>query len=301
MHIAILIPVFNGLNFTTKCLSGIDQQLHGLKDDSNIFKIIVIDDGSTDGTGEWILENYPNIELLRGDGNLWWSGGINKGCHHAMDNLGCDYVLWWNNDIRADNNYFRNLLNIVKETSAGTIVGSKIYFADQPDLIWSMGGIFNSKSGYKRMTGYKERDSGEFNKVVSADWLPGMGTLIHRSVFEKIGFVNEKDFPQYHGDSDFTYRAKLSGFEIIVNPALKIWNDKSKSGIQHNNNTRKFFQSLFSIRSNNHIGKDVLFYRKYATSPFAYSQIIKKYFLYIGGFIKWKALSLIGVEKKHIN
>lgn len=299
LQIAILIPVFNGLDFTTKCIAGLNRQLHDLGKESSIFKIVVINDGSTDDTKEWILNNYPDTELVNGDGTLWWSGSINAGCRHAFNSLGCNYVLWWNNDIEPDNEYFRNILKIASETNSDTITGSKIYFADKPEVIWSMGGIFNTRTGKKFITGYEEVDSEKYNENIAAEWLPGMGTLIPRQIFEKIGFVNDKEFPQYHGDSDFTFRAHLAGIKIFVSPQLKIWNDKSNSGILHGNSYKKLRKSLFSIKSNYHMGKDILFYRKYATSPIAYFELIKKYFFYIGGFFKWKLMHLWGSQKQH--
>ncbi len=107
--------------------------------------------------------------------------------------------------------------------------------------------------------------------------------------------LDEKSFPQYHGDSDFTFRAKKIGYKIIVNPVLKIYNDTLHSGIRHNESSKRLMQSLFSIKSNYNISKDYLFYKKHSESTIAYSVLINKYFKYIGGFIKWKLLGLIDI------
>jgi len=299
--IAILIPVHNGLNFTRKCLLSLNEILQQMGEDSGRFLIIVIDDGSTDNTKDWIIDHYPATRILEGDGHLWWSGGINMGIEHAINKLDCDYTLWWNNDIHCAPDYFTNLLRIVQEISDDTIVGSKIYFADEQQIIWSMGGLFNPYSGDKYTIGMNETDSEVFEQMKEADWLPGMGTLVHKSVFDKIGLVNAKDFPQYHGDSDFTYRAKLAGYQIRVYPQLRIWNDKSNSGIQHYNSFRMLIRSLNDIRSNYHLGKDYLFYRRYATSMVAYKTLFFKYSFYIGGFIKWRILGLLGIRKNNAN
>jgi GT2 family glycosyltransferase len=298
--IAILIPVYNGLHFTKKCLQSLYNIISSMGDDSSMFSIIVINDGSKDGTKEWIMANYPQTEILEGDGNLWWSGSINKGINHAINELGCDYTLWWNNDIHCSTDYFTNLLKIVESSSTDLIAGSKIYFAEEQNRIWSMGGIFDSRSGKKFTFGMNEADSERFNVVKDVDWLPGMGTLIHKSVFSKIGHVDEKIFPQYHGDSDFTFRAKLAGYRIKVFPQLQIWNDKSNSGLQHYNSLRMLIRSLYDVRSNYHLGKDFRFYRKYASSPLAFKPLLLKYSFYIGGFLKWRILSWIGIEKENL-
>lgn len=296
IKIAVLIPVFNGIAFTSKCLNGLYKIISEKHWSQAEFQIIVIDDGSNDGTGEWIKNNYPQTTVLQGDGNLWWSGGINKGTKYAIDVFNCDYLLWWNNDITPSPDYFENL-EILLINESPEIAGSKIYYAHDPQLVWSMGGIFDSRNGKKYMTGMNHKDSEKFNVVYNADWLPGMGTILKRSVHDIIGMLDAKNFPQYHGDSDFTIRAKLSGYEIKVYPQLKIWNDKSNSGLLHRGRFKLLLRSLRDIKSNYHFGKDLLFYRMYATSILAYQTLIIKYCLYVGGFIKWKILNLFGFSK----
>jgi GT2 family glycosyltransferase len=299
-NIAILIPVHNGISFTSKCLEKLYSIIDKETDSGTKFHIIVIDDGSTDGTHEMIKSAFPQTILLGGDGSLWWSGGINEGMRFALSQLRCDYVLWWNNDISPAPDYFSNLITILIAESP-EIAGSKIYYAHEPTLVWSMGGIFDPGSGRKFMAGMNKTDSEELNKIHIADWLPGMGTILHKSVVEKIGMLDNYNFPQYHGDSDYTFRAHLAGYEIKVFPQLKIWNDKSNSGLWHQNSFKLMFRSLTDIKSNYHVGKDFLFYRMYATSIRAYQTLLIKYCLYIGGFAKWKLLNLLGVRKKDVS
>jgi GT2 family glycosyltransferase len=159
-----------------------------------------------------------------------------------------------------------------------------------------MGGTFDVNTGFKSLIGTAEADNTKYESIIDCDWLPGMGTITHKSVYEKIGWLDEKNFPQYHGDSDFTLRAKKNGFRIIVDPSLKIYNDTRHSGIRHNNNFSKLVQSLFSIKSNYNIKKDFLFYKKHCISMKAYRILFTKYFRYIGGFLKWKTLRLFGYK-----
>lgn len=299
LHIAILIPIHNGLAFTGKCLENITANLNHPHLNSNDFSVIVIDDGSTDGSSQWIKNNYPQTVVLTGDGSLWWSGAINKGIQYALNQAATTHILMWNNDILIKNDYLLNLHQVLSQIPANTVVGSKIYFADKPDVIWAMGGFFNRKTGNKNMYGMMQKDSSLYQSPLDADWLPGMGTAISRLVLEDIGLMDEINFPQYHGDSDYTLRAKLAGYPIVVFPNLRIWNDKSNSGMHHQNSLKRLLKSMDDIKSNYHIGKDILFYHKYVSSPRAYMSLFKKYGSYIGGFIKWKILNFMGLKRRN--
>ena len=294
--VSVLIPIHNGIECTKKCL----HELNGLFKTGEYtnceFSIIVIDDGSSDGSKEWISANYPRVMILEGDGNLWWSGAVNKGAKHAFEGTGSDYVLLWNNDIKPKGNYFVILSRIISQEPDSTIIGSKICNLNN-NMIWSFGGIFNPKTGKKYMIGFNQTDSDKFNKVIEVDWLTGMGTLVSKKAVDRIGYWDRYNFPQYHGDSDFTYRAKLNGFKLKVFPELVLYNDTSVTGYSHNYNMKRLFISFTNIKSKLNIRKNILFYRKYAKSPLAYLSLIILYFRAIGGFIKWNTLKLIGIKK----
>lgn len=296
IKITIVFAIFNGLNYTKKCLESLFRSID-IEVKDVVFSIVIVDDGSSDNSYEWIKDNYPSVNLIRGSGNLWWSGGINMAVKFAIKDLGSDYIVWWNNDIEVDDDYFRNLTVILKHNSVNTIVGSKIYYADQRNKIWSMGGFFNPQTGYKNMIGTKMIDNNSFQKSFEVDWLPGMGTVTHYSIYDKIGMLDENKFPQYHGDSDFTYRAKLHGYKIIVYPSLKIYNDVSNSALKHNDSFKGLINSLLTIKSNYNLKKDILFYLRYAKSYKAYYPLFRKYYRYIGGFIKWQTLRIFRMKK----
>jgi GT2 family glycosyltransferase len=295
--ISIIIPVFNNIEYTKHCLSNLKNNIIQNESITNRYHIVVVDDGSKDGTGEYITENYPEIHLITGNGNLWWSGGINKGIKYSLQNINSDYVLWWNNDIRADKDYLVNLVEIIdKENNFSILIGSKVFILNK-NLIWGMGGFFDANTGVKHMCAELKPDDPSLNNPISVDWFPGMGTTIHKSVFEKIGYLDEKSFPQYHGDSDFTFRAKKNGFELIAFPQLIIYNDTRNTGMLHGGSIRNLLKSMTTIKSNYNISRDIKFYRKHATSNRAYIQLVIKYFRYVGGFIKWKVFNFFNLKK----
>lgn len=297
--VAIIIPVHNNLKFTQQCISG----LYGLLDPDNTrlnidYQIVIVDDGSQDGTEQWLRQNFPEITVLKGDGTLWWSGGITKGARHAIQKMGTDYLLLWNNDIVPHKDYFNRLSQIIREKPRNMIIGSKICDLTDPSKIWSMGGIFNPRKGHKYMLGLDVPVQINGNSPVEPDWLTGMGTLLPSEVIEKIGYWNAKDFPQYYGDADFTYRAKLAGFKLVIYPELTLYNDTSVTGFMHQDSFGKLLNSFVGIRSKYNIKKEIKFYRMYAESWRAYIPLFIRYFRYIGGFFKWKILRLLGVQRQ---
>jgi GT2 family glycosyltransferase len=293
--LAILIPVYNKLDFTKKCLSDLTKNLS--KFNNVHYKIIIIDDGSSDNTSEWISENYPEVKILTGDGSLFWSGGINMGATYAFFTNTYEYVLLWNNDIIVQNDYFENLYKIILNEKPIGIIGTKILTLHDKNIIWSYGGYFDSKKGKADMIGYFEPDSDNFKHILEVDWCTGMGTLVHRIVAKKIGLWDEKLFPQYFGDTDFCLRAKKAGFPIIVDPSLIIYNDTSNTGLRAQNGLKILLLSLFSFRSNICIKTNVAFLRKHATSGLAFAYLTFFYFQVIGGFFKWKFLTLFGYKR----
>ncbi len=297
VNIALIIPVFNNIKYTRKCLEDLSSRL---KEDSlknTGIHIVVVDDGSTDGTGKFISQNYPEVILLKGDGNLWWSGSVNMGMKYALDRGDFfDYVLWWNNDIINKDDYFVQLDDVLHKKSY-EILGSKICRLHQPDIIWSMGGVFNNRNGVKYMIGNGATDGPDYSKQLSVDWLTGMGTLVHLSVIKKIGLLDNVNFPQYHGDSEYTYRARKNNLSVVIEPKLVLYNDTSNTGIKKKDSFKDLINMMTSIRSNYHIGKDFKFYWKYARSPLAYIFLVKRYGKLIGGFFKWKIVSTFKVSK----
>jgi GT2 family glycosyltransferase len=172
------------------------------------------------------------------------------------------------------------------------MIASKIYFLHEPNVIFNMGAFFNPLTGKFALNGYGRKDSEEFNTPCQVDWTGGMGTLIPLDIIKNVGLFDEKNFPQYYGDADFYLRAKERGFKLIVHPDLKIWNDKSSSGLEHRHKWGLFFRSLTSIRSNNNVFIGFKFRKRHGTSVLSFFYFILGIARHFAGFFKHWLINL---------
>jgi GT2 family glycosyltransferase len=163
--------------------------------------------------------------------------------------------------------------------------------------VWSCGGYFNRSTGAFKVCENLNLDNESYSTIKSVDWCTGMGTMINKKIVENVGLLDDILFPQYFGDTDYTFRAKLAGFPIIINPELILYNDTSNTGFRPDDNLWALFKSLTEIRSVLNFKSHYYFLKKHAISNLAYFELFIYYFRVFGGFVKWKLLALFGLKR----
>jgi len=287
MKLSILVPIHNRLKETQRTLQNLFESLGQVDHADAVFEVIVIDDGSKDGSGDWIKLHHPSIHVLKGSGNLWWSGAMNRGADFALHQLQADFIVCWNNDIVCHPDYFKNLMDILR-SGDHPFIGSIVYDLDKKSEIISFGWNFNPMTGKSAWSDSGDIPDAGLAKIVKADWTGGMGTIIHGKIFEKTGFWDARAFPQYKGDTDFCLRAKKAGFQLMIYSDLKIWADFKKSGMAPGPSWLRLLNSLFSRRSDFQIRTEYLFIKRHGASLSAYRGLVHRYVRHIGGFLKRK-------------
>ncbi|MCC5612430.1 glycosyltransferase family 2 protein [Nostoc sp. CHAB 5834] len=270
--IYIVIPVFNRKNFTQMCLSCLDKQTYSL------FRTIVIDDGSTDGTSDMILNDFPEVILLNGNGNLWWTEATNVGIRYALtlSKSDGDFILTLNDDLEVNKYYLESLI-LAYNSKELCLIGSTAVDINNPDYLEYAGtkSELNWASGYNLASCYAfsynilKRHA---DNTVITDSLPGRGTLIPIIIFKKLGLYDSKHFKQYMADIEFSVRCKKAGYPLFVSVDSVVHTYVQATGIQIEKQATvlEFMQGFFSTRSSTNIKVRYYFAMKHSNTKFLY-------------------------------
>lgn len=237
VKIAIVSVNFNGEKDTLELL----EQLQEFKIQNLKFKIIVVDNASTDDFVETASGRYPEVDVLQNGVNKGFSGGYNRGMTHALL-WGADYVLIINNDaLTPDKKLLTSLLSTFNKYPDAGIVAPKIYFApgyefhkdrykeaDKGKVVWFAGGKFDWDNVMAIHRGIDEVDKGEYGGEMEMDFATGCCFLIKREVLERIGMFDESYFA-YFEDADFCKRVLDAGYRIYYNGDTSIFHKVSQS------------------------------------------------------------------------
>lgn len=248
----IVIPVHNRKDFTRNCLLSLQPQT------VQNFKTIVIDDGSTDGTSEMIQKEFPEVTLLHGDGNLWWTGATNLGVQYAL-NHSADYIITLNDDTIAAEDLIEKMM-FWTERIPDALLGAFSLDAQTKKPVYG-GEIINWKTaGSKFLLDILKLE--EWRGLHEVSHFPGRGLLIPAEVFHKIGLFDAKHFPQAAADYDFTHRAVRAGYSLYCDYDAKLLIYPDASGdvqLRKKKSLRNYYYHLFGIKGGGNLKRFMLY------------------------------------------
>jgi GT2 family glycosyltransferase len=214
--VAIIIVNWNGLNDTLACLASLSELNYPT------YEVIVVDNGSGDGSVPVIRSNYSEVSLIETGDNLGFVGGNNVGLNYAKSRR-ADYALLLNNDTEVTPNFLNLLVEAAESDPKIGIVGPTIYYYTQPEVIWSAGGLIDWREGVTHMIGLNETDQGQFgDSYRPVDFVTGCALLIKMSVIDQVGLLDPRFFA-YYEETEWCVRVSQAGFKILHVPQAKLW------------------------------------------------------------------------------
>ena len=166
------------------------------------FDVFLVDDGSTDGTFEKVKTTFPEINLIKGNGNLYWNRGMYTAWQQASENYDYDYYLWLNDDTHLYKNAFKELFDTLRKVNNESIIVGFTCSPTNKNII-TYGGRINDKLLNTN------------GKIIQCDEFNGNCVLIPRVVFKTVGNL-DPFFSHSFGDVEYGMRSKKAGFTSFV-------------------------------------------------------------------------------------
>lgn len=215
LKVEIITPVHNRREETLECLRSIAKaDSTGLR-----LHVIVVDDGSTDGTAEAIKQEFPDVEIVRGDGNLWYTAGTNRGISAALKHEP-DYILAINNDQVFDEKCIVNLVNCA-ERHPRSVVGGLLLNRETPDKVFQVSPRWELwKGGYRHW--YKQTTETIPDVPWEVEIIVGNCVLYPAAAVREVGLMDERRLPQF-GDAEYTPRMRRAGWQLLIEPRARVY------------------------------------------------------------------------------
>jgi GT2 family glycosyltransferase len=208
---SVIVLNWNGQRFLKECLASLTEQT--FKD----FDTILVDNGSTDGSVEYVRQEFPEVRVIALNHNAGFAGGNNVGIRASTG----EYVALLNNDTKAHPRWLDSLKTALDAHPDMGFCASKILLYDQPGVIDSAGDLFYT-CGVGEKRGRSEKDDERFAELVPVFGACAAAALYRRQMLEDIGLFDE-DFFAYAEDVDLSFRAQLAGYQCLFVPDALVY------------------------------------------------------------------------------
>ncbi|MBI2021325.1 glycosyltransferase family 2 protein [Candidatus Daviesbacteria bacterium] len=206
--VSIIIPTMNRKDSLLRTLRSISF----LKYPQKRYDVVIINNASSDGTSKLVRKNYPKFKLIENSHNVGFAPALNQGIKNSKG----QFVFITNDDVIFHKDCLTELINLIQTDKKIGVVGGKMFFQDQPEIMALPGFKVNLWLGYFPYD-YRGAD-----QVRETDITTGGCTLIRRSILNKSGMYDDGFF--FCGeDYDFCFRVRLAGFKILYCPKAIVW------------------------------------------------------------------------------
>jgi GT2 family glycosyltransferase len=234
-YIYIFLPVHNRKNVTYRFISCLKSQTY------ENYHLLLIDDGSSDGTAEMVSRHIARLTVLKGIGEWWWTGSLQQGCNWLKErNVSpSDMVLIINDDTEFDPDFLKTAVSLLDRNSR-TLILAQYYNRESQKAVET--GI---TADWRKLTFEIARSPERIN------CLSTRGLFLRAGDLFETGCFYPRLLPHYASDYEFTMRALRKGMRLITDPTLKLWYDRKKTGYRHFGNDPFWVsvKKLFSIKA----------------------------------------------------
>lgn len=215
IRVEAVFPCHNRRELTLQCL----RSLRKINIDGLNFHIVVVDDGSTDGTSESIEQEFPEVEVIRADGSLWFTEGTNVGVRAALMH-DPKYVLMMNDDQVFDADFLKYMVETA-EKYPRSVIGSLLLLWDTPHKLFQVSPVWEWRSG-----GWRHWHEQTVWSIPRKPWeveiIVGNCVLVPAQAIREHGLMNSKRYPNF-GDAEYTPRLRKKGWRLLIDPRARVF------------------------------------------------------------------------------
>ena len=217
-RVSVIIPHWNGCHHLAGCLNALRRQT--LAD----HEVILVDNGSTDGSQVYVREHFPEVRLIELGSNRGFTGAGNAGYAASRG----EFVCLLNNDTEADPGWLAAVVDVFERQPRAGVVASKILLFDRRDHFHTAGDYYRV-DGIPGNRGVWQRDRGQYDREEPVFSACGGAAAYRRSMLAEIGFLDDAFFFSCE-DVDLAWRAQLAGWEVRYTPAAVVYHKLKASG-----------------------------------------------------------------------
>lgn len=215
---SIIIPHWNGKHHLEVCLDSLRAQ------SVQAFEVLLVDNGSTDGSQAYVRETYPDVRLIELGENRGFTGACNAGWAAATG----DIIILLNNDTEVDPNWLAEILSGFERHPQAGIIACKMLLFDKRDHFHTAGDLMRI-NGTPGNRGVWQQDVGQFDKEAFVFSACGGAAAYRRALLTQIGFLDD-DFFFSCEDVDMGWRAQLAGWQTLYVPTAIVYHKLKATG-----------------------------------------------------------------------